>query len=245
MDAPTLPEGGAPRGFLATLLGIYFAPGESYRALLKRPIILPALAGLVALNLAFTAVWMGKVDAQEFMKAQMEEQGSWDKIPAESRGEALEQQGKALPYFAWGGAVLGAPIFTLLVAVLYLFIFRFFYASELSFKQSLSMVAVTFLAIGLVTSPLTLLTLFLKDDWTINPQTALQANLGAAVERDDVPKALYALLESLDVFGFWLLGLLAIAYAASSRRSTGAALWGVAAPWALYVAGKVAWHALF
>jgi hypothetical protein len=245
MGDPTVLDDSQRRGFLATLLGVYLSPGESFVALLRRPPVVAAIVGIVALNLAFTAVWMANVEPREFMKAQIEEAGRWDEIPAERREEVLDQQSRVLPFMAWGGAVLGGPILVFLAGGLYLFIFRFFYASEVTFKQSLGIVAIVFLAVGLVTSPVSLLTLALKGDWTLNPQMVLQANLGAAVEREAVPKALYALLESLDLFSFWLLTLLSIGYAVASRRSTGSAFWGVAAPWILYVLGKIAWKALF
>jgi hypothetical protein len=243
MGGQTVLEGDK-QGFFATLLGVYFSPAQAFLGLLKRPPILAALAGLVAVNLAFTAIWTAKVEPREFMKAQIEEAGRWDQIPAERRDEVLDQQVRILPFMAWGGALLGGPIFVLLAGALYLFVFRFFYASDVNFRQAMAVVALTFLAVGLVSSPLTMLTLFLKGDWSLNPQSALQANLAVAVEREAVPKPLYALLESFDLFSFWVLFLLAVGFGLASRRSTTSAFWGVAAPWALFVAGKVAWAAL-
>jgi hypothetical protein len=244
MDERTTVAEGEKRGFLGTLLTLYVAPAEAFLALLKRPPVLAALAGIVALNLAFTAVWMAKVEPREFMKAQIEDAGRWDRIPADRREEVLDQQVRVLPYMAWGGAVVFGPLFALALGGVYLFIFRFFYASELSYRQSLAIVVLTFLAVGLVSSPLSLLTLFLKGDWTVDPRAVLQANLSVAVEKEAVPKPLYAFLESIDVFSFWLLFLLAVGYGLASRRRTSSALWGVAAPWAIYVAGKVALAAL-
>jgi hypothetical protein len=39
--------------------------------------------------------------------------------------------------------------------------------------------------------------------------------------------------------------LLAVGFGVASRKSTGAAFWGVAIPWALLVLIKVGWSALF
>jgi hypothetical protein len=99
--------------------------------------------------------------------------------------------------------------------------------------------------VGLVTTPLTLLVLFLRDDWTLNPQVAIQANLSLLLDREEAPKFLWSLAESLDLFSFWALWLLATGYAAVSSRPWTWALPVVVGPWALYVAGKVTLAALF
>jgi hypothetical protein len=85
-----------------------------------------------------------------------------------------------------------------------------------------------------------LLVFALKGDWNLNPQELLQANPTALLEKDAVAKPLWALLSSFDLFSFWVLFLLAVGFGVASKRATGSAFWGAAAPWLLYVMGKVA-----
>jgi hypothetical protein len=92
---------------------------------------------------------------------------------------------------------------------------------------------------------LLLLTLFLKGDWTLNPPEALQANPTLFVERDALPKAVFAFLGSLDLFSFWTIFLLALGFGRASRTRTGPAAWGVIVPWLLVVLGKVGLAAAF
>jgi hypothetical protein len=132
----------------------------------------------------------------------------------------------------------------LVVGALLFFVFRFFYASEVTFKQSLSIVAWTFVATALVSQPLTLLVMFLKGDWNINPQDALQANLGLLLDPQTAAKPLLSLLSSLDLFSFWIMFLLATGFGIASRKATGSALWGVVIPWAIFVLCKAGWAAL-
>ena len=242
--ATPAPEG--PRqGLVGNVIGLWTGPAESFRSILRAPQVLLPLVALIALQLAFTGVWLHHVDPAEFMKAQMEESGQWEKMQPEQRAGVLEGQTKFLPIIGWVGAAVGAPLFVLVVGGLYLFVFRFFHGSELTLKPSLSIVAHTFLAVGLITTPLTLLVLFLRDDWTLNPQVAIQANLSLLLDREEAPKFLWSLAESLDLFSFWTLWLLATGYAAASSRPWTWALPGVLGPWALYVACKVVWAALF
>jgi hypothetical protein len=225
---------------MGDFLSLYLAPGEGMAGIVARKRFLGALLALVAVNLVFTGIWLQKVEPRQFLKAQLEQSGRLESIPPDRREEVLESQSRFFPIMAWTSAVLGAPIFLLVLASLYLFIFRFFYAAELDFRQSLSVSAHGFLAVSLVTSLLTLVTLTLKGDWNVAPQEALQANLSLLLERDGAPAWLFSLAGSIDLFSFWTLALLSIGFGVATRRSAGSALWGVAAPWLVYVAGKVA-----
>lgn len=242
--ATSVPES-RPVGLVQSVVGLWTSPSETFAAILRAPRVLVPLAVIIAVQIAFTGVWLHKADAEGFMKAEMEERGQWEKIPAEQRASVLESQAKMLPIFGWGGAVLGAPILVLIVGGVYLFVFRFFHASDLNFKKSLSIVTHAFLAITLVTVPLTLLVLFLRDDWSLNPQQAIQANLSLLLDREDAAKWLWSFAESLDLFSFWSMWLLACGYAAVSSKPWTWALPGVVTPWALYVVCKTALAALF
>ena len=188
---------------------------------------------------------MQKMDAREFMKVQIEESGQADKIPAEQREAIIEQQAKWMPIFAWVIGPVGIAVTLLGIAVVLMLVYRFFYASEVTFRQSFAIVTWVFFAVGLVTTPLLLLVLQLKGDWNINPQEAIQANLGLLLEKSSAAKPLWALLSSIDVFSLWMIFLLAVGFGVASRKTTGSAIWGVAVPWAIIVLVKVGWAAIF
>ena len=220
-------------GFLSNLFGLYLEPREAFAAIVKRPSFWLPLALFMATQVGFTAVWLQKLDVIEFMRNQAEASGqAFQAPPPEAMG--------FVKFFFWAPAILFGPIFMAAAGGLYLFIFRFFLASEMTFKQSLAVVAHTFAATALVTTPLMLLVFALKGDWNLAPQELLQANPTAFFEKEDLAKPLWALLSSLDLFSFWVLFLLAVGLGVASKRATGSALWGAAAPWLLYVVGKVA-----
>jgi hypothetical protein len=130
------------------------------------------------------------------------------------------------------------------IALVYFVIFRFFYGSQITFAASLGVISWTSLAVGLVKWPLELLTLYLKGDWNIHPEYALQASPAALFERGSIPAALYSLLGSLELFWLWTLFLLAVGYGVASKRSTGSAAAGVVIPWLIVVLGKMGFAAL-
>ena len=211
---------------------------------MQRPGFVLPLIGHIVLACAFTGIWLNKMDAREFMKTQLEESGRMDKIPADQRETILANAGNQMKIFAWPGAVLAPPIMLLVVGGTLMFVYRFFYSSEVNFKQSVAIVTWTMFAVALLSTPLILLVFQLKGDWNLNPQEILQANLGLLVDKATTAKPLWALLTSFDLFTLWMVFLLASGFAVASKKTTGSAIWGVAVPWLVIVLIKVGWSAL-
>jgi hypothetical protein len=238
-----VPESGG--GFFQNLIDVYFAPREAFARIVLNPRFLVPLVVYVILVLGFTGVWMQKMDPVEFMKTQIEESGRADRIPPEQREGIIEQQAKMMPIFAWVVGPAFIAIMLLVIAGSLMFIFRFFYAGEVSFKQALAIVVWVFLAVGLVTTPVTLAVMSLKGDWNISPQEVVQANLGLLLDKSTAAKPLWALLSSIDIFSLWMVFLLAVGFGVASRKTTGSAIWGVGIAWVIIVLCKVGWATIF
>jgi len=236
---------GADRGFLSTLIHVFVAPGDAFRAVAARPRWDAPLALAIAIGLAFSAVWMSKADPVEFMKAQMEESGGMERIPVEKRAEVLQGQGRVFQAFAWVVPLFFVPLMLAALAGLFLFVFRFFYAAEATFAQSLAVVAWCFAAVRLVLNPLMLLIMALKNEWSVDPDSVVQASAAALLDKATTAKPLYALAGSLDLFSFWLIALLSIGFGAVIRKPASTAAWGIVTLWALYVLGKAGIAAIF
>jgi hypothetical protein len=151
----------------------------------------------------------------------------------------LTQQETWFPRVSWLSAVVAAPVIVFALGGLFLFVFRFFYASEINYRQSLTVVASSLVAVALLTTPLLLSVLALKDDWTIPPQEALQANVTLLLDKASAAKWLWSLFSSLDLLVFWQIFLLATGFAAASKRGWTWALPGIVVPWLVFVACKV------
>ena len=234
---PPLAQSERPAGFFANLIDIYFAPGDAFANLLRKPSFHVPLLLHVVLSLTFTGIYLQKVDMGAFFAARMEEAGRTGSIPAE-RMEQIEQWTRVS---FWAIGALLPPIAVFGLGGLFLFVYRFFYASEVNYAQSLAIVASAFAAFALLLTPLMLGVLALKDDWTIPPQEAFQANLTLLLDRQATAKALWALAGSLDLISFWQMFVLASGFGVASKRTWSGALAGIAVPWALFVMAKVGW----
>jgi len=239
------PEAAPGGSWLSDLLGLYFSPGESFPGLLRRGNFWAPFLIWVSLSCVFTGIWLKKVDANEFVKMQIEASGRMEQIPPDRRDEIISRQAGMMNAFGWAGAVAGPLVVALVIAVVLHFVFRFFYASETSFRQGLTIVTSAFAAMALVTTPLLLAVFALKGDWNINPQEAIQANLSLLFEKESLAKPLWSLAGSLDLFSFWGIFLLAAGYGAAAKRGAGWAAAGVVVPWALWVLVKAGFAAIF
>ena len=232
-------------GFFQNVIDLWFAPREAFGRIVARPAWVTPLVGATVLALAFTGIWLQRMEPREFMKTQLQEAGQWDRLSPEQRETVLEQQAKFMPMFAWPSAALGTAISILVVAGVLLFVFTFIYAGQVGFKQSVAITSWSMFAVSLVTTPLTLVVMALKEDWNLNPQEALQANLGLLLDKAETARPLWAFVTSLDLVSFWLIFLLASGFGVACKKATGSALWGVIIPWAIIVALKVGWAAIF
>lgn len=241
----TVSETNQEPGFLQNVVNLYFGPTEAFTAIVKRPSFWAALALQIAIGLGFTAIWVKKVDLHAFMEARLDESPRTAEMPGAQKAIIIDQQVKVVPIFAWLGPSVFGPLWMLIVSGVLLFVYRFFYSSDVNFRQAVAITTHTFLAVALVTVPLMWLVLTLKDDWTLNPQEVLQANLTLALDRQTTARPLYSLAGSLDLFSLWTVWLLATGFGVASRKTPGAALAGVLVPWALIALIKAAFSLLF
>ena len=90
--------------------------------------------------------------------------------------------------------------------------------------------------VGVVSSILFLVILYLKPPGTVDLENPLASNLAAFLP-EDAAKWLVALLKSIDIFSFWTLILLAIGFGATNRKKLrGSKAFTIAfSIWAVYV----------
>ena len=190
-------------------------------------------------------MWLHKADHAELTRTQLEEAGIFDRYPPEQHAAIVDHQVRVLPIFAWLGTTVILPIVIVIVASIFLFVYRFFYASETTFTQSLAVVTWAPLTYYLLLTLLVALVMTLKDEWSVDPHTVIQAGPTALVGKSAVPKPVHVLLEEIDLFWAWLLFLVSAGYAAASRRSVGSAAVGVLVLWGILVFVKMAIATVF
>ena len=232
------------------LVGVLFSPGETFNDINRKPTwLVPMLIG-VASAVAFAIFINWKLDA------------GWDVVMR----EAMAQQGQATPPSAEqmaGAKSVGKIVFVawfgIVTALSYLIVAGAFalgmllLGAQTTFKKILSVVAWSFSSVGLISLIVTVASLMLRDSESLadlNPQnldSLTATNLGALLP-DDTGKFIKSIANSLDIFSFWLIALMAVGLAAvggkrSIKVSSTAGL--VIGFWIFYIIVKAALTAAF
>ena len=240
-EAPPADSG----SFLGNLFNLYFEPKETFAKIFVRPRVWMALLLQLAMGVLFTSVWLQKMDAREFMKAQMEQNSRIQQMPAEQVEQIINTQARFMRTWGRIGPFFVPVIIDLILAGIFMFIFRFFMAADVSFMQSFATVAWTFAALGPIQTPIMLLVFWLKGDWNVDPNQIIQANPTIFFEAGSIPRWIWSLLSSFDLFSLWTLFLFATGFAVAGKRGLSSGLWGVGIPWAIYLGVKVSFVLLF
>jgi hypothetical protein len=225
------------RSLAQDLSDLYLAPQQAFASLLVKSRFWLPLAAWIALSILLMSVWMYKMDVLEFIRIQAEAAGKPFQAPPEAALGLVRGM-------MWGMGLIMPPVIALVAGAVYLLVFRVFMGTTVSFRQCLTVVAWSFLCVGLVSTPLTLGTMALRGEWNLPPQQVLETSAALLLDRSTAAKPLYALASGLDLFSLWTLFLLTTGFAAATKRSLGTVTLGVLGPWVLVLLWSVGWAAL-
>ncbi len=170
------------------------------------------------------------------------EQSNQNMTP-EQRQQTVALLSRVLPLAGYV-APIGVAFTIVVIAAIMIFLTNVVMGADVRFPSMLGIVGYSGIPPGIITTALTILVMYLKspDDFDINNPLAF--NLGAFLS-DGTAKWVVSLAGSMDLFSFWRIGLLAAGISAASPKIKFVkALFAVALPWALYVAGKTALAAI-
>lgn len=240
LSGPAAPPGPvrSQSSFVSILGNLLVAPREAFEAILKNPSPWLPLVLYVVVHVALMSVWMSRIDVMEFLANQQAEAGKEGPLPPASAAPMIKR-------LIWLSGTVAPPVLLLLTALVLMFVYRFFYGGDVTFKQSLAIVTWVSLIVALVTIPLFLGAMALKGAWSEDPATLIAANLTLVLDRGSTPKPLYVLAQQIDLFRLWLVWLLASGFGVAIRKPTSSTIWGVGTCWLILVMSVVGWAAIF
>ena len=241
--APDAPQDSG--SFFGNLFNLYFEPAATFPKIFAKSRVWLVILLQTALAVGFSMIWLGKIDAREFMRRQMEHNPRIQQMPAEQVERILDTQARVMKKWGAIGPAFAPALVDLVCAGFLFFVFRFFLAAEVSFLQSLATTAWSLFAIGLIQTPMMLAILTVKDDWNVDPNQAIQASPALFADQASVPGWLFSLLSSFDLFTFWTVFLLATGFAVAGKRNLSTGLWGIGIPWALWILLKMGFRLIF
>lgn len=226
-DPTASAEGTAPEeslGLFGRLNGIYFSPSETFPAIGRRPrSILPMI--LVAILVGLSSFMItNRYGYENTVRKQMQAMVDAGWMPQEVADQQIRASttGTAATIGKIQGPIGGGIVIIICILAL-AGIFKLvtlIVGAESGFKALLGVTSWTFLATSIPSTILLGISLYLTAPEEVDMLNPLPSNLGAwlAAVGAGVPKFLSLLLSYVDVFGIWKIALLAIGYAAVSRK---------------------------
>ncbi|OLC99008.1 MAG: hypothetical protein DMG35_12935 [Acidobacteria bacterium] len=239
------PEAQATLSPFGRVIGVLFSPGKTFEDVVRKPgWITPVLVSTL-LSIISVVALNQRMNWRDYIVQQMEKNPRTAQMSADQKQQQAEVGVKFTVAIVYVAGVVVPVLFALLVGLVMMGAYNLLAGAGVRFAAAFSIVAHAAL-VGLVSTPLFLLVLFLKPPGTIDPENPLATNLAALLPEESA-KWLVALCKSFDIFVFWTLILLAIGFAAvNPKKLKGAKSFTIAfTVWAVYVVCRVGWAFIF
>jgi hypothetical protein len=233
-------------GEASRIAGIFFEPGKTFEDIARRPTWVVPLVLIIVCALIMMFLFAQHVGWERMIRHQYETNPRLAQMDPQQRARAMEMQIKFSGVGAYAGVILGIPIVDLVWALVLLGIVKGIMGAPVRFKQVFAVVVWAGI-IGIVSTVLVIIVMFLKNPDDFNLQNPLVFNPGALMDPLTTSKFVYSLASSLDLFTLWLLVLIGIGLKAAGGRSlsTGGAMVAVFLPWVVWTLGKASLAGVF
>lgn len=244
-----VPEAPQSMGAFARVFGALFSPRATFQDIARKPGWLAPVVVLIILNLAVIGIFSSRVGWRAFIEKQdlqnHRAQQRMAQMTPEQQQHMVDVQLKVAPIFGYVFGVIGVPIVFLIIGAIFMGIFNATASASLDFKTSFSIAAHAWMPFSLL-ALLGILVMYLKPPDTVNIQNLVASNVGALLG-NSAPMWLQTLCSSLDIFSFWVIGLLAFGYALArpKKLKIGTTLPWVIGVWVVFVLIRTGFAAVF
>jgi hypothetical protein len=246
-SATPVPSANAPGrdNSISRIFGALFSPKATFNSIARRPTWLLQTLLLCVLGLTAGIVFDHRGGWPSYLERQLETSARYQQASAEQQRQALRMQLKYGPPIADTEFFLIPFLAVLIVAAVFLGLFKGLGGAQFGFKTSLGIVAYAW-APGLISALLAILVVSVRDPATVDVQNIV-ASSAAAFLPSGSPRWMVALLGSLDLFSFWFMILMAMGYSAAAPKkfSFGKAFAWILCVWVFWVVVKVGLTAAF
>jgi hypothetical protein len=229
----------------ARIFGVLFSPGKTFEDIVRKPSWIAPILLSTLLSIIAVVTLNQRMNWREYIVQQIEKSPRAAQLSSDQKQQQAEMGAKFTVPFVYAVGVVAPVCFALLVGLVMMGAYNLMAGAGARFAASFAIVAHAGM-VGIVSTPLFLLVLFLKPYGTVDPENPLATNLAALLPEESA-KWLVTLCKSLDIFTIWILILIAIGFAAvNPKKLKGARPFTIAfSVWAVFVLIRVAWAFIF
>ena len=233
-------ESAPPKSFPARLLGVFIEPGATFEDIARKPDFIAPLILLILVSLAVVETMLAKIGMSRIMLQTLTQSGQAARMDPAQLNQAIAKGAPIGSALVQVTAVLGAPIFLLVVAGFGLLVLNGIFGQHAGFKAVFSTTCYANMP-SLVGAVMAIAVMFFADPDAFNPKIPAPTNPGFFLNPQTTSHVVMALASSLDFVILWFLVLLAIGLSRVSRKKvkTGSIFLTYFGAWILLVIVKV------
>lgn len=242
----TQPVSDQPMTEMQRISGVFTEPSRVFADIARNGRWWIIAAAMILLNVVVISAMVQRVGYDLMIEKALEQSRQVQEMSADQRAQVYEQQRKFMPI----GIRVFPPIAILagmlVVAGALLFSYRFLLDADVKYKEALNITAYAYLPPAIAGNLMFLTILYLKPPDEFDMESAASLSIGSFFSRDTAAW-LRSLANSLDLFTIWTIILIATGFTAlcgARKLPFGRSIWGVLAPWLVYVLGKMGFAAL-
>lgn len=215
LAAPAPPQEPNPNSF-SRIAGVFFAPGETFASIVRRPDFVVPLVILLVISLLTGVIVAQKVDFKELARDAIEAQPRAKNLPPDILQKQVNMTAGFMKVASYGSPIISTLVMVILAAILFA-AFKIF-GGEGDFLQALSITVYAWYP-NLIRAIVSVVALLSKKTLTMYAlQNPVASNIGYFINPKLHPIAA-AFWSSIDLFTIWTIVLLIIGFAAMSRFS--------------------------
>lgn len=242
----TQPASDQPMTEIQRISGVFTEPSRVFTDIARNGRWWIIVVVLILLNVVAVSAMVQRVGYDLMIEKALEQSRQVQEMSADQRAQVYESQRKFMPIAVRvfpPVAILGG---VLVIAAALLFSYRFLLDAEVRYKEALNITSYASLPPAIAANLMFFALLYLKPPDEFDMESAGGLSIGSFLSRDTAAW-LRSLANSLDLFTIWTIVLIATGFTAlcgARKLPLGRSLWGVIAPWLVYVLGKMGFAAL-
>lgn len=235
-NAGVMTQGAGQMSATARLFAVFTEPSKTFADIARRPGFWAAMIIMIIVSFVIGEALVRHIGAGQIVRRSLEMSGRASTMSPDQMQQAMAQGGKFVGIITPVFGIIVVPIMLLIFAAIGLLLLKVVFGSNATFKTAFSVAAHANLPM-FIAGILSLVIIFFGDPSSINPQNLVPTNIGFFLSRQAVGGALYSLATSMDVFSFWVMGLLGVGFSAASGGKVRARsmFFGFLVLWLIYV----------
>jgi hypothetical protein len=240
-DSPSVVSESIPsRSFLSRLVGVFIEPGETFEDIARKPDWIAPLVLLILVAFATVETMLLKIGASQIVMQGLQRSGRAASMDTAQLDQIAGRSAAVMRFVMPAGAIVGTPVFLLIVAGIGLLILNVFFGQKVKFKDVFSVTCYADMP-SILGAAMAIAVMLFGDPAGFNPQSPAPTNPGYFMNPMTTSHTLVAAASSLDVLVFWFMALLAIGLSrvAQKKVKTATIFMTYLGFWVLVFAAKV------